>query len=138
MTFDRSEWEKLQETHRARHFEQMLPKLEIMRQGAVAAELLTGNAAWDAFLRYLQGAIETTREQLVTLQNALASPELLDQTRLLQTKVSALRCMERISAWEAAMQLPKELAEYGEQAADLVSRMEKISDGNDRRADGED
>ena len=131
MTFERAEYDELVKRKRCDDFERMLPKLEIMRQGAVAGELLTGNSTWDAFLRFVQGAIDTTQEQLDTLQRALASPDLLNQEQLLRTKVDALRCSERIAAWRAVIQLPKDLTEYGEQIDGLIARMEKIG-GDDR------
>lgn len=137
MTFDRAEWEKARKENEEKRFRDLMPRLELMRQGAVAAELLTGNVAWDAFLRYLQGAIDVTREQMSALEKVLFAPDLVDQVRLLQVKVSVLRCAERIAAWEAVMQLPRELGDNGEIAASLVERMEKIG-ADDRRGDEQD
>lgn len=136
MAFDRADYDALIKDKLREQAGRSLSRLELMRQGAVAGELLTGNAAWDAFLRYVQGAIDQTERQLATFQLAFTSPDLLDQSQLLRVKVDALRCSERISAWKAVMQLPKDLIEQGEQAQSLLERMEKIG-GDDRGNSGE-
>lgn len=137
MTYDRKDFERLIREKSKQRLEEMLPQLHLLRQGSVAAEILPGVPAWDTFLRYIQGAIETTEYQLATLQAALGSPDVLDQAQLLRIKVDALRCSERIQAWKAIIQLPKDLIEQGENAQGLLSRMERI-DVDDRGSSSED
>jgi len=126
MTFDLSDFKALNKDLEKKRIETVVPHLQLLKQGVVVAELLPGVPAWDTFLSYIQGAIDTTREQHIALQGMLASPSILDTDRLLQIKVSALRCAERIAAWEAVLGLPKELIESGTKAADLLTRMETL------------
>ena len=126
MTFDRSDFDELNKAKEQQQFKAMLPQLRMMQQAAVSAERLTGVPQWDTFLSYLQGAIETTQKQLATFEGALRSPDLLDPQKIMQCKVSALRCQERIMAWEAVLQLPKDLIELGEKAEALTDRLEKV------------
>ena len=131
MTFERSDFDALNKTKVQQQVQNVLPQLRMMQQAAVSAERLTGVLQWDLFLAFLQGAIETTRKQLEAFQTAMNSPDLLDSQKVLQCKVSALRCAERIAAWEAVIALPKDLIELGEKAEVLVSRMEKVEHAAD-------
>ena len=126
MSFDLSDFKALNKDLEKKRIETITPHLLILKQGVVVAELLPGVPAWDTFLSYIQGAIDATREQYAALQGMLASPSILDTDRLLQIKVNALRCAERIAAWEAVLGLPKELIEIGTKAADLLTRMETL------------
>jgi len=125
VSFDRSDFDALNKEREKQRLEQLAPQLRLMQQAAILAELLPGVPAWDVFLSYIQGAVETTRAQAATLEAVLKAADLLDPQRLLEAKVSLLRCHERIAAWEAVIQLPKDLINQGDQAESLVSRMEK-------------
>ena len=126
MTFDLSDFKTLSKDLERKRVETIAPQLQLLKQGAVVAELLPGVPAWDTFLSYIQGAIDTTREQYAALQGMLTSPGILDMERLLQIKVNAIRCAERIAAWEAVLGLPKELIESGAKTTDLLTRMETL------------
>jgi len=133
MTFDLSDFRTLSKDLERKKIETIAPQLQLLKQGAVVAELLPGVPAWDTFLSYIQGAIDTTKGQYIALQDMLSSPSILDADKLLQIKVNALRCAERIAAWEAVLGLPKELIESGTKATDLLTRMETLH-ADDRRA----
>jgi len=134
MTFEREDFERLRQSSLKDNYAKATSHLTLIKQGAVVGESMTGVQAWDTFLSFVQGAIDTTREQLDALNHTLASPDILDHDRMLSIKVSMIRCKERIAAWEAIVKLPKDLIEHGEQAQSLLDRMEH-TDG-DNRGDG--
>ena len=90
------------------------------------AELLTGDEIWDMFLTYIQGSIETTNAHLRAFDDALADPDLVDDHEIRRIRISAIRCRERISAWQAVVELPKDLKKLGEDAKGLVERLDSI------------
>jgi len=138
MTFEREDFARLkQQAFLKDSHAKTTSRLTLIKQGAVVGESMTGVPAWDTFLSFVQGAIDTTREQLAALGDTLASPDVLDHDRLLQIKVSMIRCKERISAWEAIVKLPKDLIEHGEQTQSLLDRMEH-TDGDNRGSDRKD
>ena len=106
------------------------PYLEQMRQEAVKADLLTGEATWDHFLTLIQGAIETTREQMVAFQRQLGDSDTFEHHEMIRLKTQALLCGERIKAWEVVMTLPKDIMERGEKAETLLGRLENVGQHN--------
>ena len=106
------------------------PYLEQMRQEAVKADLLTGEPTWDHFLTLIQGAIETTREQMGAFQRQLGDSDTFEHQEMIRLKTQALLCGERIKAWEVVMTLPKDIMERGEKAENLMERLARAGNAS--------
>ena len=101
------------------------PRLELLRQAAVRTELLTGNSEWDSFLGYIQAALEETEFQRKNLFSAISDPLCVDHNAIMQIKIAIAECKGRIDAWQAVIELPKDLIEAGDKAKGLLERMTK-------------
>ena len=98
-------------------------RFEILQQAAVKAEHLTGQPEWDYFLSLLQNAIDVTETQAKEFERKLSDPSLVGHEDLLAVKIDLIRCLERMMAWKVVMDLPKELVESGETAANILERL---------------
>lgn len=107
---------KKSEDHRLRY--------ELIRQAAVRTELLMGSSEWNSFLGYIQGAIEETEVQRDSLIELISDPLMVDHDQIMRAKIALSGCKERIAAWNAVIELPKDLIEAGNKAKGLLERME--------------
>lgn len=125
------EWEDRVAEGKREKAAEIRPRLEMLQQAAVKAEHLTGNEHWDWFLSYIQDAIETTEKHRTAFQSAMADPKTVSHESLLEAKIGIAECNSRIEAWKSAMELPKDFMEMGEQAKNLIDRLDgKGDDGS--------
>ena len=101
------------------------PRLELLRQAAIRTELLTGSSEWDSFLGYIQAVMEETEAQRKSLIELLSDPLVVDHVHIMQAKIALAECKGRIDAWQAVIELPKDLIEVGDKAKGLLERMTK-------------
>ena len=109
----------------AKKLDDQRPRLELLRQAAIRTELLTGSSEWDSFLGYIQAALEETEFQRKNLLSAIADPLCVDHNTIMQMKIALAECKGRIDAWQAVIELPKDLIEAGDKAKGLLERMTK-------------
>lgn len=124
MTYERSEYAAQVAEKQTAQMNGQRSNLEVMYQQAVRGELLTGDEHWDAFLTYIQSAIDHTQKQAEGYRSALEAPNMVDANEIMATKISLIAANNRIVAWNAVLQLPKDLKEQGEKAQDLLSRLD--------------
>ncbi len=105
--------------------EDQRPRLELLRQAAVRAELLTGHSHWDSFLGYIQAAVEETELQRESLISAISDPLLVDRDTIMRMKIALAECKARIEAWQVVIELPKDLVKAGDKAKGLLERLSK-------------
>ena len=101
------------------------PRFELMRQVAIRTELLTSSPVWDSFLGYIQAVMEGTEAQRKSLIELLSDPLVVDHACIMQAKIALAECKGRIDAWQAVIELPKDLIEAGDKAKGLLERMTK-------------
>lgn len=97
--------------------------LEMLAQAEVSASQLTGAPHWDLYLSYLQAAVEQTKAQRDAFAAAVNDPRQVDYATMMMDKLSMAECNGRIAAWEAAIGLPRELKDMGEQAKALLEKL---------------
>ncbi len=98
-------------------------RLRIVAQQAVRAEHLTGNEHWDAYLSFLQAAIDKTTNLLNAHGSILLDPQIVDQDEMLKAKIGRCEAQAAITAWETAMSLPGELMKNGEIAKERLDEI---------------
>lgn len=130
MSLSRDEWADRVEAKKAERDAAHRPQLDMLRQAAVGAELLTGNEHWDRYLSYLQAAVEETERQREGFQAIVNDAKTVDHGQLLVAKLAMAECRARIEAWKVAMSLPRDLIAMGEQAKDLLERLPPIENGS--------
>lgn len=99
------------------------PRFELLRQAAIRTELLTGNSEWDSFLGYIQAAMEGTEAQVQSWIELMSDPLIVDHDQIMRAKIVLAECKGRIDAWQAVIELPKDLIEAGNKAKGLLERM---------------
>lgn len=96
--------------------------------GAVMANLITNDDKWNRYLQLLQGQIDKTRAQKEAAQSRMNDPAIWDPQHLAKLKSDIREADAMIAAWELAMQLPKALIEGGQEATELLNKMETKDD----------
>ncbi len=117
--------DEYQSRPKAKKSDDQRPYFEMARQSAVRVELLTGDSHWDSFLSYIQAAQDETEAQLQSLIQLISNPIVVDHDRIMQAKIGLAECKGRIDAWQAVIELPKDLIEAGNKAKGLLERMTK-------------
>ncbi len=130
-SISRRDFDDLARIKQAREKEAQAQNLRSFVAAATPAELVTGYKEWDAYLNLLQGAIEQTEKVKANLSVQMEAPELTDAVQLLRVKVELIRCSERITAWQAAMRLPKDLIEGKAHAESLLEELIEGASSND-------
>lgn len=121
MTFDRSQFASLAE--RKRNERQDRPRLELVAQAAVKANLLTGSPHWDTFLTYIQSAVDATERQLKGFEAKLSDPAIVNPDDMMRAKIWASECRGRRDALLAVLSLPADLMKAGEAARTVLERL---------------
>lgn len=80
----------------------------LLAQAEIATANLTGDPAWDVFLQRVQALIDSEREILTAMAQALAMPNLSSE-QILQGQRQMLAANTRIEAWETVLRLPGEI-----------------------------
>lgn len=94
-----------------------------LRQAEVSADRLTGDPDWDAFLSYIQAAIDSTLEQKRVLEDRLLAADVVEQSEIIKIKIALRECIARIEAWIAVMNLPADIKKNGKEAKHLMERL---------------
>lgn len=121
---DRAEYAALvkkQQQERGNGATHMLP--QFYAQAAVKAEHLTGDEVWDWFLTFIQAALDATTQEIAGWRSTLDSPNLVNADDIQRIRIAIFRAEERISAWNAVIELPKDLKDKGEEAKKLLERL---------------
>jgi len=122
--FDRNEYEALSSKKKDDPRAQLMG----MERAAVAASLLTGDAAWDQYLSYLQNALNMA----VTARNAtmaqLCDPRLVNTDEISARRIFVIRLDEQIRSLQWAMALPLEIKRIGSVAAERLKAIELTED----------
>ena len=100
--------------------------LQVVAQQAVRAEHLTGNEHWDAYLSFLQAAIERMTIVRDSHRAILLDPQNVDQDAMMKAKIGLCEAEAMMLAWETAMSLPGDLIRDGEIAKE---RLDEIGSG---------
>ena len=124
MTFDRSEYTEL--ANKKQLERQANGRLEMIAQAAVKADLLTGDSNWDTFLSYIQAAAEQTEAQRNAILEQISDPNIVDDNQTRRLRNAVIACNERIGAWKAVMDLPKDIIENGEKARAILDKLPKV------------
>jgi hypothetical protein len=128
MNFDRKEFnDQVTRIEKRRHRENK-PQLQAIHHAALRTQHVTGTPVWDDFLRYIEGAIEQTRDQLQGWEAKLVDPGVVSDDDMRLAKMQAIICRERIRAWEAVIALPKQLHDAGAEAKSILDTLEDEQD----------
>lgn len=111
---------KAQKAKREEKLRVRIPNLELLSQAQIKAEHVTGHDAWDTYLTWVQAAAEKAKEYMNHLDTMLADPMVVGHDELMRLKVEREACRARIEAWEAAIELPKQIIEQGEKARNTL------------------
>ena len=117
------EWQEQAKKARAEKAAEHAPQLQMLRQAAFQAEMLTGIPAFDQFLSYLAAAVEDTEGHLKAFEAILADPKVVDTEAIMLAKIAMTECRGRLDAFNAAISLPKDIIEKGAKAKKLLDRM---------------
>lgn len=82
----------------------------LLQQAAVDAKLLTGHAAWDAYLGKLQVLVDEAQAELKGLHEKLGGPLSEEYLRLAYISINVFT--DRIRVLTHCMSLPKELVQH--------------------------
>ena len=123
---DLNEYRKMRGADDGGKAENVLRRLGTLHRAAVQTELLTGNPHWDEFLGYIQAAVEEAERQRDGFMEALDDPNIVDDAQVRKLRNARLACNERIGAWRAVMELPKDLLENKSEIKALMDRMENV------------
>lgn len=123
MTFQRDEFHDLMEKQGKERVNGQRTNLEMIRQAALRGEVLTGDQHWDTFLTYIQAAIEKTESVRDAYRMKLEASALVDANEIMTIRVGLLEANAMIAAWNAVLQLPKDLKEQGGEAEKLLDRL---------------
>lgn len=123
MTFQRDEFHELMEKQGKERVNGQRTNLEMIRQAALKGEVLTGDQHWDTFLTYIQAAIEKTESVRDAYRMNLEASALVDANEIMAIRVGLLEANAMIAAWNAVLQLPKDLREQGGEAEKLLDRL---------------
>ena len=123
MPFDRSDFTRSLAEAKAKQAQQTMESLRQMQQASVEAEKLTGDPMWDRFLTYVQAAIENTRRWVESMKAMLEDPNLVGADDVARIRINIMLGNERIRAWQAMIDMPKEMIEKGEEAANMLMEL---------------
>lgn len=106
-----------------------LRHLEMIRQAGVKAGLLTGHPHWDTFLSYIQAAVESLEAVAQGFEDVLCDPTVVENSELLKAKIGLAECRAQIRTLNSVISLPKDLMAQGDQAKDILERMDAGNEG---------
>ncbi len=124
MSFDYEEWAEVYRQQQRSRVNGQRADLEHFMQAEVQADRLTGDPDWDIFLQLLQAGIEKMSKLAADLRDRLCDPEVVNQDELMHLKLRLSAAEAQVAAWDAAIQLPKDIKTSGEQAKSLLDRLE--------------
>lgn len=119
MTYDRSTFKQIAaEKHSAadERRAEFAQKMRQLSQAEVSHEALMADPHWRVYQQLLQGAIEQTKKDHAELLQLLDEPELTDENEIRRIRNLMFMCKARITAWEVAISLPKQVQEHGAEA----------------------
>ena len=123
--FDRGDFDAYVAQRASKRMNGSRAALEQIQQAQVRMENLTGDPDWDLFLSYIEAAIQRTEKEAVAHLDQLGSPMTVNVDEIMQLKMALHGCKGRISAWRAILDLPKDIKASGEQAKDLLERIDE-------------
>jgi|TARA_Y100000310_G_scaffold21356_3_gene20640 hypothetical protein len=94
--------------------------LQLLIQAEVSAEAMTGHPDFDRFLSYLQNAVVICEQKIAYLQTQLNDPMVVNADEIMGIKAMLTDANARKEAWQAAINLPKDIMENGENARELI------------------
>jgi hypothetical protein len=94
--------------------------LQQIEQASLSVQAMTGNADWDRFLSYLQRGVEISERQGKMLEAQLRDPSVIDHNEIIAIKVLLAATDARTLAWRTAINLPAQIIESGDNAAELI------------------
>lgn len=121
---DREEFEALVKKENQARINGQRTNLEMIRQAAVKADLLTGDQYWDTFLSYLEAAVENLSTDRETSNRLLCGPQTVEPNEIMVLKFRIAQLDIQIATIRGIMALPKDIRERGEQAKDLLKRLD--------------
>lgn len=124
MTFDRKDYDDFMREKGQRQINGQRQNLEIMRQAAVKAELLTGDTHWDTFLSYLEAAKEAWEGECQTAIGMLKDPGVVDADEIMRLKIRVAQLEFGIGTIAGIISLPHDIKEQGEKAENLLTRLD--------------
>lgn len=98
--------------------------LRTLAQAAVKAEHVTGDTAWNTFVSYLTRALEVAEQQKLEALARLASPVMVNEQQVAQTRNLIFRLDERITVLNWVIGMPEEIKRVGSVAREKLLRME--------------
>jgi len=123
MRISPDEWRRRTAPKQAANLAAQRPHLMGLAQAAVRMELLTGNEAWDHFLRYLEAAKEKFVEARQVADAALVSGVVVGHDDILRWKILRAEAHAQVQLVDAIMTLPKDVISDGEKAKGLLERL---------------
>lgn len=125
MPFERKDLETVMKKKAAEAKAGKTAGLEILKRAALAADMMTGDPAWDEFLSYVQHHLETATRERNNAMAQLMSPQLHDPNTLANVRMLIIRLGERIAVMTEIIALPKKIKEMGEGAARTLIEQEQ-------------
>jgi hypothetical protein len=100
-------------------------ELFAIAQEVVRLDALTGDPAWDYFLRYLAASAKAATRHRDNEFAKLRDPMLVNDDEIAKCKVKVAMVDERLRVLEELLLLPKMLKENGEKARAIIAEMER-------------
>jgi hypothetical protein len=94
--------------------------LRMIEQASVSVSAMTGNPDWDRFLSYLQRGVEISQQQADGVKERLCDPGVYNAESIIGLKIALAAAEARTQAWQAAINLPRDIIENGDKAAELI------------------
>lgn len=102
-------------------------KIKLAMQASVSADLLMKDENWDAYLRYIQYAIEKIQEGIDMRKEQLEDPRVVDQNMIMQLKISLADLKGQLLALQWTLELPSSIKETGKLARNLHEKVPEFT-----------
>lgn len=100
-----------------------IPALETLRQAAVPAATLMADPSWSLYQQMLQASIERTERNRDRFIARLNSADCASAEEMFRLKQLIAECNAMVTAWTAAIALPKQLIENARMAEESISKV---------------
>jgi hypothetical protein len=130
MTIDRKDWIEIAKFKQQSNVGQRVQAagLERLRQAAVPAERLMAEEHWRIYQQMLQAAVEQQTMNRDRLLAQLMSDRCNSYEDMTRVKRMIAECEAMILAWTTAIDLPKQLIESAERAAEALAKTTEAYD----------
>lgn len=122
--FTREDWQVGVEKRRAGQVKEEQRSLKQMALAVPPMESLMADERWNIFVKVLQGQIEAREKELIGLRGGLTDGEFTNADNMISQRLKISRLVGQVEALTAMREIPKQLAQEGKKAANLLRKYE--------------